>query len=357
MPKIFIIQSISAAGHPKDWLMDIQYSSEGIYFPAIDLWLDPQVSKPAAWISHAHMDHARFYSSTVIGTPITLAIYRLRWPEDRTQPQSLQPLSYGELCFWNGARLSCHPAGHILGAAQLLIEYGGERVVYTGDIKLLPPLCGPCTEIVPCDRLIIESTFGLPIYHFLSRDQAKEEIVAFAQECLADNAIPAYLGYPLGRGQEIVYALASAAIPTAVHGAIAKFIPLYEEQGYSFIGWQKYDARNLEGTALVVVPGMRRNLEATGKDIRVAYVSGWARLDNARMRSRAEKLIPYSDHGGFEELLEMVDRSGAKKVDVIHGYTEVFADILRKRGIEAFAPITARARSTDEEGAEQEDQE
>lgn len=336
--------------------MDIQFSSEGIYLPAIDLWLDPQVSKPAAWVSHAHSDHARFYSSTLIGTPITLAIYRLRWPEDPAQPQSLQPLAYGESRFWNNARLSCLPAGHILGAAQLLIEYEGERIVYTGDIKLLPPLCGPQTEIVPCDRLIIESTFGLPIYHFLTRDQAKEEIVHFARECLADNAIPAYLGYPLGRGQEVAHALASAGIPTAIHGAIAKFIPFYEEQGFSFSGWQKYDAKNIEGRALVVVPGLRRNLEATGKDIRVAYVSGWARLDNARMRSRAEKLIPYSDHGGFEELLEMVDRSGAKKVDVIHGYTEAFAGILRNRGIDASAPLAARTRSTDEEASDQDEQ-
>jgi Cft2 family RNA processing exonuclease len=330
--------------------MEVRYGTEGIHLPAIDLWLDPQVSKPAAWISHAHSDHARYYSATVIGTPVTLEVYRLRWPEQDGTPQTLKALAYGETWEWNGARLSVFPAGHILGAAQLRVEFDGEVLVYTGDIKLRPPMCGAETEMPLCDHLIIESTFGLPVYHFLSREQARAEIVRFAQECLDDGAIPAFQGYPLGRGQEVAFALAQAGIPLAVHGAIAKYIPIYEQAGFAFPDWQKYEARDLAGKALVVVPGMRKTLEAAGKDVRVAYVSGWAALDNARLRSGAEKLIPYSDHGDFEELLAMVERSGARKVDVIHGYTEAFAAILRSRGLEAHCPREAAVRAVEEEG-------
>jgi Cft2 family RNA processing exonuclease len=332
--------------------MELCYSNEGIHLPALDLWLDPQVSKPAAWISHAHSDHARYYSSTVIGTPTSLAIYRMRWPQQDDSPQTFLPLAYGESMEWHGAELTCFPAGHILGAAALRVRHRGETLVYTGDIKLRAPLCGTATQLPPCDHLIIESTFGLPIYHFLTCEQAREQIAAFAQECLADNAIPAFLGYPLGRGQEIAYALAQAGVPLSVHGAIAKFIPTYEQAGYAFPGWQPYDAKEISNRALVVVPGMRRQLEATGKDVRVAYVSGWAALDNARTRAQAEKLIPYSDHGDFEELLEMVGRSGAPKVDVIHGYTETFAQILREQGLDASCPREAAARATEEESAE-----
>lgn len=317
--------------------MKVAYSSDGIYLPAIDLWLDPQVSKPAAWLSHAHMDHARFYSTTVIGTSVTLEIYRMRWPGDPTHMQSLEALNYHESRDWNGARLTCLPAAHILGAAQLLVEFGGERLVYTGDIKFRTPICGVETEIAACDHLILESTFGLPIYHFLDSSQAKQAIVEFAQECLEDRAIPAFLGYPLGRGQEIAHTLASAGIPTAVHGAIANYIPVHERNGYNFPGWQRYEAGAISGKALVVVPGMRRTLEAAGKDVRVAYVSGWARVDSSRTSSGAERLIPYSDHGGYLELIEMVERSGARKIDVVHGFTEIFARLLRDRGLDACA--------------------
>ncbi len=242
-------------------------------------------------------------------------------------------------------RLTAYPASHILGAAQLLIELGGSRVVYTGDIKLREPICGTKTKTVQCDRLIIESTFGLPIYRFLSAEDARYRIVAFARECLRDGITPVFMGYPLGRGQEAAHVLCHAGIPTAIHGAIARLMPVYEDSGFTFPGWFPYNAKETEGKALVVVPGFRAYLEASGKNTRLAYVSGWAAIDNARNRSGAEELIPYSDHADFQELLALVEASGASEVDVVHGYTEAFARILSRRGITATAPHAAAARS------------
>jgi Cft2 family RNA processing exonuclease len=324
--------------------VDIEFTSEGIRVAAIDLWLDPAQTCESSWISHAHSDHARGLHCNVIATPDTLRIYRLRWPEDEQTPQSLMPLEYGQSVEFRGARLTAYPASHIVGAAQLLIEYRGERVVYTGDIKLRAPICGVPTEVVPCDRLIIESTFGVPVYHFLDRDTARERIVAFAQECLSDGVTPVFIGYPLGRGQEIVHVLCDAEVPVAVHGSIARLIPAYEAAGYAFPGWLPYQARDERSKALVVVPNFRAYIEARGTKYRLAYVSGWAALDNARNRVGAEELIPYSDHADYEELLEIVERSGAREVDVVHGYTEPFAGILRARGIEARAPLATAAR-------------
>jgi Cft2 family RNA processing exonuclease len=281
----------------------------------------------------------------VIATPETLRVYRIRWPEDSESPQDLHPLGYGESLEWKGAVLTAHPASHILGAAQLLIEFEGERVVYTGDIKLRAPICGVQTKVIACDRLIVESTFGLPIFRFLSDEEAGRRIVDFAQECLEAGITPVFVGYPLGRGQEIAYVLCRAGIPTAIHGAIARMIPVYEEAGFSFPGWCAYDARATAGKALVVVPGFRAFLEASGKNTRLAYVSGWAGLDNARNRAGAEELIPYSDHADFGELLALVEGSGARHVDVVHGYTEDFARILQGRGVDAYAPRSAAART------------
>jgi Cft2 family RNA processing exonuclease len=327
--------------------MLIESKSGGILLPEIGLWLDSRESCPATWISHAHSDHAQSAHGRVFATPATLSLYQQRVDLDKTARLGLVPVAYGDTVEWNGARLTALRAAHIVGAAQLLVEYRGERLVYTGDIKLRAPMCGETTEIVPCDHLIIESTFGLPVFHFLDRDEARRRIVAFAQECLEEESMPVFLGYALGRGQEIVYALRQAGIPTAVHGAIARFLPFYAENGYDAGGWESYEQGTAKGKALVVVPGMRKFLEASGKNVRIAYVSGWAALSNARTRVGAEHLIPYSDHADFEELIEIVERCGARRVDVVHGYTEAFARILTLRGIEA-QPLGAPAEAVQE---------
>ena len=328
--------------------MDVRFSPEGIYVAGLDLWLDPQDCCHTAWLSHAHSDHARGLHGHVFASPETLRLYRLRWPEDESVPQHLEPLRWGKPVEFRGAKLTAYPASHILGAAQLLIEYEGERLVYTGDIKLRQPICGETTEIVPCDRLIIESTFGLPIYSFLDRNEACSLIVRFARECLNYDITPVFIGYPLGRGQEIVHTLCQAGVPCSVHGAIARLIPAYEEAGYSFPGWRPYLARDPEAQALVVVPGFRNYIEASGRNYRLAYVSGWAALDNARSRAGADVLIPYSDHADYNELLTIVERCGAREVDVVHGYTEPFASVLRDRGLDARAPRAAAARAVEE---------
>lgn len=319
--------------------MVVEYSAAGIYLREIDLWLDPREPTAAAWISHAHSDHARGAHGNTFATPATLSIYSMRVELERPSMEGFRPLGYGESIDWNGARLTALPAAHIVGAAQLLVEYRGERLIYTGDIKLKAPLCGAATEITPCDHLIIESTFGLPIFHFLDRDEARRRILAFARECFDDGAIPAFLGYPLGRGQELVYVLAQGGVRTAVHGAIGRFLDVYRQAGYE-MDCEPYDNKAIKGRAMVVVPGMRNVLMASGKNIRIAYMSGWAALSNARTSVGAEHLIPYSDHGGFEELTAIVAGTGEKRVDVVHGYTEAFARILTLRGIDARAVWT-----------------
>lgn len=329
--------------------MQVDFRPRGIHLPEVDLWLDCTEDCWNTWISHAHSDHAHGLHGRIFGTPDTLGIYRERVPTAPDDCPECTEMHFGEPVSYHGARLTAYPASHILGAAQLLIEYKGGRLVYTGDIKLRDPLCGSPTEIVACDRLIIESTFGLPIYRFLGREQARGSITGFAQECLAEGITPVFVGYPLGRGQEIVHVLCEAGIPAAVHGSIARFIPWYKRAGYRFEGWEPYENGATDGKALVVVPDLRNYLQASGRNIRIAYVSGWAALDNARTRAGAEALIPYSDHADFEELLQIVNRSGAREVDVVHGYAEPFARILRERGLDARAPMPQTARGVEEQ--------
>jgi Cft2 family RNA processing exonuclease len=329
--------------------VQVSFRESGIYLPEIDLWLDNTEPCSATWISHGHSDHARGCHGQVIGTPATLEFYGMRLYREPGDPEpKRRELPYGESIDWNGSRLTAFPAAHILGAAQLLIEFQQERLVYTGDIKLRPPMCAASTQIAECDHLIIESTFGLPIFRLLSREEGAKRIVQFANECLAEGIVPVFVGYALGRGQEVVHVLTEAGIPTGVHGAIARFIPAYEQYGFTFPGWEPYDPRFVDGKALVVVPSHGLALTAARKKVRLAYVSGWAALDNARNRSGAEKLIPYSDHADFDELLSIVVESRASRVDVVHGFTAPFAHILNLRGIAAAAPPRAATRTESE---------
>jgi Cft2 family RNA processing exonuclease len=327
----------------------IEWRAEGIYLPPLDLWLDPQSAKPAAWISHAHSDHARGLHGTVLATETTLRLYRMRWPAQQDTPQELLALTPGQPVEFRGARLTAFPAAHIRGAASLLVEFGGERLVYTGDIKLRTPLCGEGTVMPECDTLILESTFGLPIYRFLEREQAMARIVDVAKRCLARRETPVFLGYALGRGQEIAHVLGEAGIPTMLHGAIARFVPIYEELGTRVAGWMPYERGQTKDRALVWLPGSVAQLDL--RNARVAAVSGWAALHNARARYDADELIPYSDHADFGELEELVRRSGARRVYTIHGYVAPFARLLAERlGVEA-QPGHSQAQRGEEEPA------
>ena len=320
--------------------MLIDFTPRGIHLPGIGLWLDPLSDCEMAWVSHGHRDHARGRHGWVLATPETLAIYKIRYGEELSPATRFEPLQYGQSFELRGARLTAYPAGHILGSAQLLIESNSQRILYTGDIKRLPPLRGALTQVIGCHRLIIESTFGLPIFHFLPREEARARMVRFARECLDQKVTPVFLAHPLGRGQEVLEVLCEAGIPAAVDESIARFIPLYEASGFSFPGWTLYPGA--EG-ARVVAHGFQRVLQASGRSHRIAYVSGWAALDNARARTSAEELIPYSDHAAFEELLALVRESGAQQVEVVHGYAEAFARLLRQAGWQARAPLAGQA--------------
>lgn len=321
----------------------VEFHSAGIYLPGPNLSLDPQTPVPRAWLSHAHSDHAREYHADVWATPRTLDLYRLRWPAHEDHPQRLNAVPVGQTASIGAARLTAFPAAHILGASLVLVEHEGHRLVYTGDIKRRAPLCGEETQMPVCDTLIIESTFGLPLFQFISHETAAQRIADFARECFARRELPVFLGYPLGRGQELAHVLAQANIPSSVHGAIAKFFPIYEAAGYAFGDWTPYDRETPSaGRALVTVPGHVKHLPAHA---RVAAVSGWASLHNARLRYQADELIPYSDHADFNELIALVRESQARRVYVVHGYAEAFARYLRDRlGMEAQAAGAAMAR-------------
>ena len=332
--------------------MQVDFRPRGIHLPDIDLWLDCTEDCWNTWMSHAHSDHAHGLHGRIFGTPETLGIYRERVPIPPDECPECTEMPFGQEVEYHDARLTAFPASHILGAAQLLIEYKEERLIYTGDIKLRDPLCGVSTEVVACDRLIVESTFGLPIYRFLSREQARDRITAFARECLAEGVTPVFVGYPLGRGQEIVHVLCddgiprrfTARLPGSSRGTSGRAIG-------STVGSRTRTARRMVEpwwwfpiSAITSRPAAKTFASPMFRD---GQRSTTLAPGSGPRRSSPTRITPTSTNYS-----SLVDRSGAREVDVVHGYTQPFARMLRERGLDARAPMpeTAREAAAEQEG-------
>src|SRR6185369_6929171 len=160
---------------------------EGLYCPPGDFYIDPWRPVARAVITHAHSDHARIGHGHYLATHASEAVLRTRLGEI-----NLQTLPYGERIVQNGVRLSLHPAGHVLGSAQVRLEHGGQVWVASGDYYVAGDSAdsrednATCTpfEAVRCHCFITESTFGLPIYRW----QPQAEVFASIDDWWRRNA-------------------------------------------------------------------------------------------------------------------------------------------------------------------------
>jgi Cft2 family RNA processing exonuclease len=316
----------------------VELTPEGLHLPDAGLWLDPAAPVPAAVVSHGHADHARALAGEVHATPETVAIARARLGETAYVPHA-----YGEpfevsRSGYDACRVTLLPAGHVLGSALTLVECGGTRLLYTGDVKLRPSRTCVSAEIPPCDVLVTEATFGLPVFRFPPTDELRAALVREARAALEAGDVPVFLGYALGKGPEIAKVLQDAGIPVSLHGAVWNMVEIYRRFGVAYPDAVPYERGKLDGRALVVPPSARTHPMIEGlKAKRVIAVTGWALLDAAYDRYGADVLVPLSDHADFDELLAIVERSGARRVVTTHGHAEPLARVLRRRGLDAHA--------------------
>lgn len=318
--------------------MRVAVRPEGLHLPDLDLYLDPAAEVASAILSHGHADHARARAARLYATPETVAIARLRLGDT-----GYVACPYGEPFDVAGpggarARVTLLPSGHVLGAALVLIESAGERLLYTGDVKLhAARTCLPA--LVPeADLLISEATFGLPVFRFPPVAELEARVVTEARAALATGEVPVFLGYALGKGPEVAKILQDAGVPVMLHGAVHRMVELYRSFGIDYPDATPYERGRVDGRALIVPPSARAHpMLAAIKRKRVIAVTGWALLDASYDRYRADVLIPLSDHADFDELLEVVRRSGAKRVLTTHGFAEPFAHLLAQRGLAAEA--------------------
>ncbi|MGI8856256.1 MAG: MBL fold metallo-hydrolase [Thermomicrobiales bacterium] len=309
---------------------------EGLHLPALDLWLDAHLPRARAFVSHGHADHIEAHGH-IIATPETVRILRHRLQDSEGE---VTVLPYGESVDLPGetpAQLTLYPAGHCLGSAQALIEAGDTRICYTGDMKLRPNVAAENGVIVPCDVLIMECTFGEPRYVFPPDATIHAALQAEIEAAYAEGEAPVVLGYALGKAQEALHLLTGWGYPVMCHGAVDTLCRIYEECGVSFPGpYVRYERGKVADNVLLCPPSVRKHamLRAIAP-VRTILLTGWALHPGAfNIYKDVGRVLPLSDHAGFDDLIRYVEESGAQRVYTVHGGTK-FATILRDRGIDA----------------------
>ena len=287
-------------------------------------------------ITHGHSDHARWGMGRYLCHPHTAAILRLRLGPDI----AVQEAEYGAVITINGVRVSLHPAGHIIGSAQVRLAYGGEVWVVSGDYKLIHDGLSVPYEPVRCHYFVTESTFGLPIYHFPNPATVLSEINQWWRQNAADGFNTVLLAYALGKSQVLLHHLDPATGPVFLHGAVANVNAAFEGIGYRFSGERitpDTDRAVVRG-ALIVAPPSALGSPWLNKmsPYRIALCSGWMQLRGARRRRGVDRGFVLSDHADWEQLNRAVDATGAEVVYVTHGYERPFARWLQEaKGLRA----------------------
>ena len=311
-------------------MLRVEYN-EGLYLPDLDLWLDAEAPRDRCVITHGHSDHIAEHRS-IIATPETARIF-----QHRRGLAEMETMPYGERRDYGRFALTFFPAGHCLGSAQVLVEADGERLVYTGDIKLRANVAAETAVIVPCDTLIMESTFGDPLYRFPPDVVTFERLYAAVDRALSDDRVPVVLAYALGKGQEALELLLRRDYRVTLHGSVWNVSEIYRELGVEFSGpYEKYHREHLRGRVLIAPPGCRKQAMVTNIERRfLIMLTGWAMHKSAPYMYRGVDLIlPLSDHADFDELVRLARESGAQRIITMHGAPK-FAALLREMGLSA----------------------
>jgi putative mRNA 3-end processing factor len=334
--------------------MLIEPAGGGLYCAAGGFHIDPWEPVERAVISHAHGDHLRHGSRAYLCAEAGERLVRHRLGD----AARIESAPYGTPVTINGVRVSFHPAGHILGSAQVRVEHRGEVWVASGDYKRSPdPTCLPF-EPVRCQTFISEATFALPLFTWDPPAITVGEICAWWDEMREARRPAVLFGYALGKAQRVLAELARCTDRTVfVHGALVDLTAVYRDSGVRLPPIERATeaarGKSFAGE-LIVAPLSARGSTWMRRfgDHSSAFASGWMRIRGARRRRGYDRGFALSDHGDWPGLLQTIDETGAERVFVTHGYTHQFARYLAERGLDA-QPWTTRYEG-EPEGAEAE---
>ncbi|RQO31137.1 DNA ligase-associated DEXH box helicase [Taibaiella sp. KBW10] len=318
----------------------LQFTTKGILCVPGGFYIDPWKPVDLAVITHGHADHARWGMKKYLCHEHTVPILQSRIGKDI----AVQGIGYHQPVTVNGVQISLHPAGHIIGSAQVRLEYKGYVVVISGDYKLQDDGLSTPFEAVRCHEFVTESTFGLPIYNWASVAVQNEQLQQWVSSNQANGKTSVFIGYSLGKAQRIMKALEGIG-PLQVHYSIAVLNQAYESVGIRLPAYEtadlKEDPKHLD-KGIVILPPSLLDSQLIRKIPNMAHAicSGWMQVRGARRWRSADAGFAISDHADWGGLLEAINATGAQKVYVTHGQTAVFTRYLNETGIEAEEVLT-----------------
>ena len=312
---------------------------EGLYCPPGDFFIDPVRPVARALTTHGHSDHARSGHGTVLATRETLDIMALRYGAEfagATQAAALR-----EATSVNGVTVTFHPAGHVLGSAQIAVEHGGTRIVASGDYKRRADATCAAFAVIACDVFITEATFGLPVFRHPSDDHE----VARLLKSVGQFPERAHLigAYALGKAQRVIRLIRDAGYdqPIFIHGALTKLCDYYESQNVALGRLEPATVeigskRDFSGAIVVGPPAAFADRWARRFPDPVAcFASGWMRIRQRAKQRGVELPLIISDHADWDELTATITETGAGEVWVTHGREEALVRWCELQGIAA----------------------
>lgn len=301
------------------------------------LYIDPPQPQARAIITHGHADHARSGHGAVLATPDTIAIMQTRYGSDAAG--RWEPLPYGERRDVDGVTISLHPAGHILGSAQVLLEHRGQRIVVTGDYKRLEDRTAQPFELVRCDLLVTEATFGLPVFQ---HPRPADEIARLLRSIAAFPERAHVIGcYALGKAQRVISLLRQSGYdaPIYLHGAMIRLCQLYAERGIALGELRPsldVPRAELAGQVVIAPPSaIKDRWSRRLPDPVLAVASGWMSVKQRARQSGVELPLVISDHADWNELRDTIAETGAATVWVTHGREDALVYWSQQQGLAA----------------------
>jgi putative mRNA 3-end processing factor len=330
----------------------LRVTDRGLYCEAGDFHVDPWAAVDRAVVTHAHGDHVAWGCRVYLTSAPGLGVLR-----QRLDPSArIRGVPYGEAVEINGVRVSLHPAGHILGSAQVRVEHGGEVWVVSGDYKTESDPTSTPYEPVRCHTFVTECTFGLPVYRWPATGAVFDDIHAWWRANQAAGKASLLFGYALGKAQRLIAGLDPSVGPILTHGSVERMNAVYREGGVALPPTTHVAASDRASwrRAIVVAPpsadgsawARRLGPQST------AFASGWMAVRGARRRYAVDRGFAVSDHVDWPSLLEAIDATGAERIWATHGYTGVLVRWLRERGMDARA-LETRYEGEREDGPDE----
>jgi len=325
-------------------------TERGLYCAAGDFYIDPWLPVDRAVITHAHGDHARWGSRSYVGSREGERVMRTRLGAE----VAIRSVEYGESFSIDGVTLSLHPAGHILGSAQVRVEHRGEVWVVSGDYKTEPDPTCTAFEPVRCHTFITESTFGLPIYRWDPQHETFAEIRAWWLANAEAGRASVLYAYALGKAQRLLAGFADEPEgPIYTHGAVERLNRDYRDGGVKLppttYAGSMPRGHDWSGSLIIAPPSAQGStwLRKFGS-ASTAFASGWMRIRGTRRRRSVDRGFALSDHVDWPSLLAAIGATGAENIWVTHGYREPVVRWLREHGVAAQS-ITSRWEGEPEE--------